>query len=183
MTVKDWHKIHFEISDAELEGHLLELGRAIFAFSTLEIQIAHTLSAALGTSHLAHGEALAATIDAINKQKLLDGFASIFLNPSDGDDHLGPDPDLAERFKKLARLFQSLLVQRNVLAHGTFAKYGDRVLVGSMQLSARLRANGGSDKWVWMDTLPDYHARCAEALERASQLKSDFIKAHEEVGR
>lgn len=178
MAIKDWHSINFDFSDDELECQLLELGRAIFVFSTLEIQVAHALSAALGISHLGHGEALAATIDAINKQKLLDGFASLFKAPPNGDDHLGPDFELSDRFKQLARLFQDLLTQRNILAHGTFAKYGDRILVGSMQLSARLRADGGSGKWIWMDELPDYHRRCADALSRASGLKADFQAAY-----
>ena len=119
-----------------------------------------------------------ATIDAVNKQKFLDGFASVFTNPSAAGEDVKPDLKLADRFKKLARLFQGLLKQRNVLAHGTFAKYGDRALIGSMQLSARLRANGGSDNWVWFDELPDYHARCSEALGRADALRTDFLRAH-----
>lgn len=178
----DWSAINYDISSEELDHCCAELGRAIFAFSTLEIQVAHALSAALGTSKLMHGEALLATVDAVNKQKLLDGLGGIFLNPKAGGEELVPNPALAERLKKLARLFQSLLAQRNVMAHGTFAKHGDRMLMASMQLSARLKPDGGSSSWVWMDELPDYHSRCQEALTRANELRVDFLKAHQEVG-
>lgn len=174
----DWSLVNFDFTEEELKACFEPLGRAIFGFSTLEIQVAHTLAAVLDLGGHPYGEPLLANLDAVTKQKLLDGMASILKNPRAGDPLLEPQPQAAARFSELARSFQGLLKQRNVLAHGTLAKYGDRVLVGSMQLAARLRADGGAEGWVWVDELPDYHRRCGETLAKAVALRDELNAAY-----
>lgn len=147
-----------------------ELGKAIHAFSVLEVQLAGTISTMLGATALGWGSALVGTIDAVNKQKLLTGVANILAS-----ERARPgEPSVADAMKTLGRLFQELLSQRNILAHGILSQHEGRAFVGSLQLSSTLRVNGGADKWVWIDELPEYHRRCHEALGLAIDIEEAF---------
>ena len=175
----DWSTFSYDISGEELAECVFKLGEAILAFSTLEIQVARMLSAAFNTHVLPHGDALVGTVDAISKVKMLNGLASIYGSDLQGiiKDYK-PVPELRARLKDLAKLFEGLLKQRNVMAHGTLAKCDGRLILGSTQLSARLRANGGSDSWVYFDEMSDYHRRCRAALAAAAVLRTDFETAY-----
>ena len=174
----DWSSFSLDLNDSEIDEVVVAVGTAIIAFSTLEIQVGRALSAAFRTHDLPHGDALVAAVDAVSKQKLLDGIASVFTSDVHGvvPDYV-PQPQLAERHKSLARLFQSLLPQRNTIAHGTPARVDGRLMIGAVPLWARLRSDGGSGNWVYLDELGDYHARCNEALQKAAALRTDYENA------
>lgn len=174
----DWSSFSLDLSDDEINEVVLAVGSSVLAFSTLEIQIGRVLSAAFRTHKLPHGDALVAAIDAVSKQKLLDGIASVFTSDVHGvvPDYI-PQPQLADRHKALARLFQGLLPQRNTIAHGSPARIDGRLIIGAVPLWARLRSDGGSGNWVYLDELGDFHKRCSEALTMAADLRSDYESA------
>ena len=145
------------------------MGPAILAFSVLEIHVAQTLSAALGISHVDWSDALAANISAVDKGKLLSGAAGLFK--------VGGAMDEADRIKRLCTLFGELGEERNVIAHGTLGKCDGRVLIGSIQLTARLKVSGGTEKWIFFDELGGWHKRCQEALDITHALKPKMAGA------
>lgn len=165
----DWSTFTTELADEEIAQATIHIGRVIIAFSTLEIQFSRTLSGALGISELEIGDALAANVDAVHKARLLKGISGIFK--SSGAESVSAD------MRKLCGLFLELLEDRNVVAHGTLAKCDGRLLIGSIQLSARLRLSGGTEKWVYFDEIEEWHTKCAAALKLTSELRPSFEDA------
>lgn len=159
----DWSTFTTELTDDEVASAAAQMGPAILAFSVLEIHFAQTLSAALGISHIEIADALAANITAVDKAKLLGGAGSLFGS--------GGAKDEAAKIKRLCSLFLVLAEDRNVIAHGTLAKCEGRLLIGSIQLSARLKLSGGTEKWIYFDELGEWHTKCREALSLTRELR------------
>ena len=162
----DWSTFTTDLTQAEIDEAVDAIGPVILAFSTLEIQIAQTLSAALGISHIHVADALTANINAVDKLKLLKGVGGVMQTD-------GPVPQ-AKKLQRLGSLFAELSEDRNVVAHGTLAKCDGRVLIGSIQLSARLKRSGGTEKWIYFDELIGWHKRCREALDLTREIKPQF---------
>lgn len=165
----DWDTFSTEISEKELEEASTAVGFLMISFSLLEIHFAKTLSAALGVSRVIIGDALAANVDATHKERLLRGVSGIFKNAG--------AVDQAAMTRRLCTLFLELLEERNVVAHGTLGKCEGRMLIGSVQASARLRPSGGTEKWVYFDEIPHWHKRCREALNLTRDLQPIFKTA------
>lgn len=162
----DWSTFTTDLTDAEIDEAVAHIGPVILAFSTLEIQVSQTLSAVLGISHMHVADALAAHINSVDKLKLLKNVVSIMQT--------GGPVLQARQLQRLCSLFAELSEERNVVAHGTLAKCDGRLLIGSIQLSARLKRSGGTEKWVYFDELIEWHNRLREALSLTRELKPQF---------
>lgn len=165
----DWSTFTTSLTDEEVGLCTAQMGPAILSFSVLEIHVAQTLSAALGISHIDFSDALAANISAADKARLLSGAADLFGKGGAKED--------AVKLKRLGSLLSELGEDRNVIAHGTLAKCDGRLLIGSIQLSARLKLSGGTEKWIFFDELDVWHARCREALDITRDLKPKMADA------
>lgn len=165
----DWSTFSTALTEDEVNACAAQIGPAILAFSVLEIHVAQTLSAALGISHVDWSDALAANISAVDKGRLISGAAGLFAS--------GGAKAEADRMKRLSALFGELGEERNVIAHGTLGKCDGRLLIGSIQLSARLKLSGGTEKWIFFDELDGWHTRCREALDLTRTLKPKMAEA------
>lgn len=158
----------------------LAVGSIVFKHSLLEIQMSKVVASVTGIGQQLPGHHLTANIDAVGKSRIVAAISSTFKHDPHGvaGADFKPNPELAQRLDRFRKLFDGVTEKRNILAHGALGLHGTRLVMGSVQASAMFRADGGVDKWVYLDTVDQIDADIREALELSDRLCKDFDAAY-----
>lgn len=131
----------------------------------------------LFADHLIH------SVESGRKKQMLDAIATIFkADPLGIIDGYEPNPALHRRIKSFALRYEDATKRRNVLCHGTFGKFRDRVLVGSVSAERLFRNDGARDSWVFIEDLPGLIDGLGQILADGKSLQEDFARAHAKIG-
>lgn len=171
----DYKDVHTDVPAEAMYEIYLAVGSVVFAHTLLEIQMAKVVASVVGISDRLPGHHLTANIDAVSKSRIVAAVSSTFKsNPHGIIENFKPQPEIAERLDRFRKLFDGVTEKRNILAHGAVAYHGERLVMGSIQASSMFKATGGTDKWVYLDTVDAIHADIREALDLSKGICADF---------
>ena len=171
--------VHTDVPSEALPDIYLAIGSVVLSHTLLEIQMSKVVASITGIGDRLPGHHLTANIDAVSKSRIVAAVSSTFKsNPLGMIEDFKPLPDVAQRLDRLRKLFDSISETRNVLAHGAVGYHGERLVMGSIQASTMLRASGGTEKWVYLDTVDDTHRDIQEALSLSTRICADFDGAY-----